>query len=95
MLELNRLRKVSFSFHKAWNMTNDCVCYQNPDDGSKFNDREVQNNTHLKSKGQCKYKISVSKRIRTFSSTTMIAKHLTKAFILTCLFINFNLLSVL
>ena len=45
MLELNHLRKVSFFFHKAWNMTNDCVCYQNPDDGSKINDREVQKNT--------------------------------------------------
>ena len=42
-------------------MTNDCVCYQNPDDGSKINDREVQKNTHKKSKGQFKDKISVSK----------------------------------
>ena len=33
--------KGIFLFHKAWNMTNDsdCVCYQNPDDGSKINDR--------------------------------------------------------
>ena len=68
MLELN---------HKAWNMTNDCVCYQNPDDRSKINDREVQKNTNIKSKGQCKDKISVSKRIHIFSCTTMIAKHLT------------------
>ena len=33
-----------------------CLCYQNPDDGSKFNDREVQKTTHIKSKGQCKDK---------------------------------------
>ena len=30
-----------------------CLCYQNPDDGSKINDREVQKKTHMKSKGQC------------------------------------------
>ena len=48
MLELN---------HKAWNMTNDCVCYQNPDDRSKINDREVQKKKYShKSKGQCKDK---------------------------------------
>ena len=29
------------------------LCYQNPDDGSKINDREVQKNIHIKSKGQC------------------------------------------
>ena len=33
-----------------------CLYYQNPDDGSKINDREVQKNTHIKSKGQCKDK---------------------------------------
>ena len=33
-----------------------CLCYQNPDDGSKINDREVQKNAHLKGKGQCKDK---------------------------------------
>ena len=49
-------QKGLFFFHKTWNMTNDCVCYQNPDDGSKINDREVQKNTHIKSKGQCKDK---------------------------------------
>ena len=32
------------------------LCYQNPDDGSKSNDREVQKNAHIKSKGQCKDK---------------------------------------
>ena len=49
----------------------------NPDDGSKINDREVQKNTHIKSKGQCEDKISVPKRIHIFSCTTMTAKHLT------------------
>ena len=43
-------------FHKAWQMINDCVCYQNPHDRSKINDREVKKNTHIKSKGQCKDK---------------------------------------
>ena len=57
-----------------------CLRYQNPDDGSKFHDREVQKNTQ----GQWKYKISVSKRIHIFSCTTVIAKHLTKTFMLTC-----------
>ena len=38
-----------------------CLCYQNPDNGSKTNDRKVQKNTYIKSKGQCKDKISVSK----------------------------------
>ena len=54
-----------------------CLCYQNPDDGSKINGIEVQKNAHSKSKGQCKDKISVSKRIQIFSCTTMIAKHVT------------------
>ena len=44
-------------------MTNDCLYYQNLDDGSEINDSEVQKNTLIKSKGQCKDKISVSKRI--------------------------------
>ena len=47
------------------------LCYQNPDDGSKTNDRKVQENTHIKSKGQCKVKISVSKRIHILFCTTM------------------------
>ena len=54
-----------------------CLFYQNRDDGSKINDRQVQKNTHIKSKGQWKDKISVSKRIHIFSCATMIAKHLT------------------
>ena len=33
-----------------------CLCYQNPDDGSKINNREVQKNTHKKSKDQFKDK---------------------------------------
>ena len=33
-----------------------CLYYQNRDDGSKINDREVQNNTHVQSKAQCKDK---------------------------------------
>ena len=38
-------------------MTNYCVSVtKNPNDGSKINDREVQKNTHIKSKGQCKDK---------------------------------------
>ena len=51
-----------------------CLGYQNSNNGSKINDREVQKNTHV---GQCKDKISVSKRIHIFSSTAMTAKHLT------------------
>ena len=39
--------------------------------------RYKKKNTHIKSKGQCKNKISVSKRIYIFSYTAMIAKHLT------------------
>ena len=77
MLELNTSKR-SLSLpqgieHDQWL----CLCYQNPDDGSKINDKEVQKNTHIKSKGQCKYKISVSKRVHIFSSKTMTAKHLT------------------
>ena len=49
--------------------------YQNPDHGSKINDRGTKN-THIKSKVQCKDKISASKRINISSCTTMIAKHL-------------------
>ena len=48
-----------------------------PDDGSKINDRELQKNTHIESKGQYKDRISVSKRIHMFSCATMTAKHLT------------------
>ena len=33
-----------------------CFCYQNPDDGSNINVREVQKGTHIKSKGQYKDK---------------------------------------
>ena len=33
-----------------------CLCYQNPDDGSNINVRDVQKNTHKKSKGQYKDK---------------------------------------
>ena len=54
-------------------MTNDC----DPGEGSKINDKKKKKNTHIKSKDQCKDKISVSKRIHIFSCTTMIAKHLT------------------
>ena len=39
-----------------------CLCYQNPDDGSKINDREVQKSTHKKSKGQFKDKIVSQKK---------------------------------
>ena len=72
-------QKGLFLFH-AQSMEHDqrlCLYYQNPDDGSKISDREVQKNTHIKSKGQCKDKISVSKRINIFSCTTVTAKHLT------------------
>ena len=48
-------QKGVFLFHRAWNMTNDCLCYENPDDGSKINDRGVQKK-YIKSKGQCKDK---------------------------------------
>ena len=68
-------------FHRAWNMTNDCVSLMM---GVKLMTEGYKKNTYIKSKGQCKDKISVSKRIHIFSCTIMIAKHLTKTFILTC-----------
>ena len=78
-------QKGLFLFQKAWNMTNHFVSVtKNLDDGSKINDREVKKNTHIKSKCQCKDKMSVSKRIYIFSCTTMIAKHLAETFILAC-----------
>ena len=102
-------QKGLFLFHRTWNMSvlfsicfyqihfnmaNDSVMYyQNPDDGSKVNDREIQKNTHLKCKGQCKYKISTSKRFHIYYCTAMIAKQLTQTFILTCC--RLTLLSVL
>ena len=95
MLELNDLRKVSFSstghgtcqFFPQFVFTKyilTCLYYQNPNDGSKISDREVRKNTHTEGKGHCKDKISVSKRIHIFSCTAMIAKHLTQTFTLTC-----------
>ena len=78
--EITKSHQKGFFLFHAQGMEHDqwlCLYYQNPDDGSKINDREVQKNTHIKSKGQCKDKISVSKRIHIFSCTTMIAKHLT------------------
>ena len=77
-------QKGPFLFHKAWNMTNDCVSVTKILMMGVKLVTEVQKNTHIKSKGQCKDKISVSKRIHIFSCTTMIAKHLIQTFILPC-----------
>ena len=70
-----------------------CLCYQNPDDGSKINDREVQKNTHIKNKGQFKDKC-LKKNLYIFLhnndyKTPYIDIHID------LLSINFNLLSVL
>ena len=92
-------QKGLFLFHKAWNMsvlfsiyfyqihinmTNDCVSITKTlMMGVKLMTERYKKNTHIKSKGQCKDKISVSKRIHIVSCATMIAKHLTQTFILT------------
>ena len=69
-------QKGLFFFHKAWNMTNDCVSVTKTlTMGVKLMTERYKK--YIKSKGQCKDKISVSKRIHIFSCTTMIAKHLT------------------
>ena len=81
----NLLQKGLFLFHKARNMTNDCVSVTKTlMMGVKLMAERYKKNTPIKSKGQCKDKISVSKRTRIFSCTTMIAKYLTQTFILTC-----------
>ena len=86
-------QKSLFLFHRAWNMTNDCVSYQNPDDGNKINDREVQKNTHKKSKGQFKDKCLKKKSYiflhKNDCKTPYIHIHIN------LLSINFNLLPVL
>ena len=76
-------------FHKAWHMINDCV----PDDGSKINDREVQKNTHIKSKGQCKDKC-LKKNSYFFLHNNDCRTPYIDIYI-DLLLINFNLLSVL
>ena len=48
---------------------------------------------YMKSKGECKDKISVAKRIHIFSCTTMIAKQPYIEIFIDFLSINFNLLS--
>ena len=69
------------------------LCYQNTHDGSKFNDREVQKNTHIKSKGQCKYKCP--KKNSYISLHNNDRKTPYKNIYIDLLLINFNLLSVL
>ena len=88
-------QKGLFLFHNAWNMTNDCVSITKTlMMGVKLmSERHIQKNTRIKSKGQCKDRTSVSKRIHMFSCTAMTAKHLTQTIGL--LSINFNLLSIL
>ena len=75
-------------------MTNDCFYYQNPDDESKINDREVQKNTDIKCKGQCKDKISVSKRNSCIFLHSNDCKTLYIDIYIGLLSINLNLLSV-
>ena len=72
---------------------NDCLYYQNPDDGSKINDREVQKNTHIKSKGQCKDKC-LKKNSYIFLHKNDCKTPYIDIYI-DLLSINFNLLSVL
>ena len=74
-------------------MTNDCLCYQNPDNGSKINGIEVQKNAHRKSKGQCK-----DKCLKKNSDIFLHKNDCKTRYIDICidlLLINFNLLSVL
>ena len=92
------LQEGFFFFHKAWNMTNDCVCYQNPYDGSKIKGRELKKiknkkNTHTKSKGQCK-----DKCLRKNSYILLHNNDCKTPYIdiyIDLLSINFNLLSLL
>ena len=91
--------------HKAWNMTNDCdaqgmeqdqwLClyYQNPNDGSKINDREVHKNLHIKVKGQCKDKC-LKKNLYIFLHNNDCKTSYIDIYI-DLLLINFNLLSIL
>ena len=64
-----------------------CLYYQNPDDESKINDREVQKNTHIKNKSQCKDKISIFLHNNDCTPYIDIYSDL--------LYINFNLPSIL
>ena len=70
-----------------------CLCYQNPDDGSKINDKEVQKNTHIKCKGQCKDKC-LKKNSYIFLYNNDCKTPYIDIYI-DLLSINFNLLSVL
>ena len=71
-------QKGVFLFHRAWNMTNDCVSVTKTlMIGVKLMADGYKKNTHIKSKGQCKAKIIVSKRINVFSCAIMIPKHVT------------------
>ena len=70
-----------------------CLCYQNPDDGSKINDREVQKNIHIKSKGQCKDKC-LKKNSYNFLHNNDCKTPYIDIYI-DLLSINFNLLSIL
>ena len=50
-------QKGLFLFHKAWNMTNDCVSVTKTlMMGVKLMTERYKKNTHIKSKGQCKDK---------------------------------------
>ena len=90
-------QKGLFLFHKAWNMTNDCVSVTKTlMMGVKLMTERYKKNTHIKCKGRCKDKISVSKRIHIFSCTTMInCKTSYIDIYIDLMSINFNLLSVL
>ena len=76
-------QKVLSRFQKAWYMINDCVSVTKTlMVGVKLMTERYKK--YIKSKGHCKDKIIVSKRVHIFSCTTMIAKHLTSTFISTC-----------
>ena len=70
-----------------------CLCYQNPDDGSNINVREVQKNTHIKSKGQYKDKC-LKKNWYVFLHNSDCKRPYIDIYI-DLLSINFNLPSVL
>ena len=89
-------QKGLFLFHKAWNMTNDCVSVTKTlMMGVKLMTERYKKNAHIKSKGQCKDKISVSKKNSYIFLHNNDCKTPQIDIYIDLLSINFNLLSVL
>ena len=70
-----------------------CFCYQNPDDGSEINDREVQKSTHINSKGQYKDKCLKKNSYIVLHSNDYETRYID--IYIDLLSIDFNLMSVL